>query len=111
MTVIPERLALCDQFLAVLRREASRRHLRTELVELMPGLHEPAWVRAERRAMWIVVDELRRARGLPSVSLDDVWRAETLACGHIDYLTKYAMHCADLVLDAGPGEVAAGPSP
>lgn len=43
------------------------------------------------------VNVLRGRLGLGPARPADLARAESLACGHIDYTQKFALHCAELV--------------
>lgn len=57
------------------------------------------WVEKERNAMFNEINRQRSARGLSPISLKELMRVESMACGHIDYSTKFALYCAELVLD------------
>jgi hypothetical protein len=59
---------------------------------------ELGWVRFERAGMLERVNVHRAAAGLPPVAESAVLCVERGACGHIDYVAKYAMGCADLVV-------------
>lgn len=72
--------------------------------------HEPEWVQVERLAMLDRVNLLRSRRGYGPVSLDDVTAKENQACGHSDYTTKYAIGCADLVVEPRPDETTPTPA-
>lgn len=63
---------------------------------------ELGWVRHERQVMTDLVNTLRARRGVGPVSMDAVKSKEQLAVGHIDYTTKWAIGCADLVTTDRP---------
>lgn len=56
------------------------------------------WVIYERQAMQACVNTERRSTGLPLVTLEDVERVESMAEGHSDYSSKFALYCAELAL-------------
>lgn len=58
---------------------------------------ELGWVTHERAVMLDAVNALRQGRGLHAVGVDDVKRAESSACGHVDYTKKFALYCSELV--------------
>jgi len=57
-----------------------------------------AWILAERECVLREVNQQRELRAYDPVTLADIERAERLALGHIDYISKYAHAAADLVL-------------
>lgn len=57
-----------------------------------------AWIRAERECVLHEVNRHRALRAYDPVSVADVERAERLAIGHSDYISKFAHAAADLVL-------------
>lgn len=59
---------------------------------------ELGWVRFERVVMMERVNQLRAAAGLGPVTETAVLCVESGAAGHIDYVAKFAMGCADLVV-------------
>jgi hypothetical protein len=61
------------------------------------------WIAAERRVMHVAVNEWRVQLGRPPIDIAAIQRVEQWACGHSDYSSKFALYCAELVLDAGPG--------
>lgn len=76
--------------------EAIRARLRAE-TDQRPGRSLEEWILAEREC---VMQEINRQRSLLAyapVSLATVERAERLAVGHVDYVSKYACAAADLV--------------
>lgn len=58
----------------------------------------PAYVLFERDRMLAAVNEERGRRGFPPVGLKAIDRVEQLACGHVDYATKYPLYCAEIAL-------------
>jgi len=58
----------------------------------------PAYVLFEREAMLAAVNAVRAARGLPLVDVKKIDRVERLACGHVDYSSKYPLYCAEIAL-------------
>lgn len=57
-----------------------------------------AWILAERECVLREVNHQRGRRAYDPVTVTDVERAECLALGHSDYVSKYAHAAADLVL-------------
>lgn len=90
-----ERRALRDRLLTRLI-ELSRQ--RGERDRLAPS-GEVAWMPYEREQMLAAVNIERAGRGLPPVGLGLVERVERMAVGHSDYGTKFALYCAEIVLD------------
>jgi len=97
---VEDKLDLRDKFLSVLKAAATQRKRRTALVSAPGGVgrSEPEWVAFERRAMAEVVDAARAARGLAAASPERLQRAERIAVGHVDYMEKFALYCAEIAL-------------
>lgn len=57
-----------------------------------------AWILAERACVLREVNHQRELLAYDPVGIADVERAERLAVGHSDYISKYAHAAADLVL-------------
>lgn len=74
--------------------EEATRH-RSERSEFVDG--ELAWVAHERGVMHDAANRLRARMGKAPVSAEDVYTAEMLAAGHVDYVAKYAYGIADLI--------------
>lgn len=55
------------------------------------------WIVAERKCVLHVINRLRAQSDYAPVGLEAVERAERMAVGHSDYLSKYAHAAADLV--------------
>lgn len=53
------------------------------------------WIEAERKAVHRAAIKSARALGLREPTIEDVMVAETLACGHVDYASKFALAVAD----------------
>lgn len=86
-----------NQLVTVLTTAAAERDRRPDLIQGPDGRAEPAWVAYERAEMRAAVDRLRADAGKAPVQTASFERAESGACGHIDYVTKFALGCADLV--------------
>lgn len=56
-----------------------------------------SWIGIERQAMCDAVNEHRSARGKAPLPLSEIARVEAMACGHVDYGTKFALYCTELV--------------
>ncbi|WP_311879127.1 hypothetical protein [Microbacterium forte] len=84
--------------LETLRTAQQERDRRMDFVRADDGSQELGWVIFERGRMLDAVNKLRDQSNAAPVDLDDVVRAETSACGHSDYTSKFAIRCADLVL-------------
>lgn len=83
-----EKMKLKDHFLEVLSNEQKFR-----------GYEGIEWIERERKVMFDEVNLQRSKRNKSPVSLPEVVKVETMACGHIDYSSKFALYCAELVLD------------
>lgn len=97
MATLKVRLAARDAFLARFSEASSHREERWNEVSGPYG-PEPAWVGWEARQMLELVNELRAEDGLEPSTLEQVRRIEQSACGHVDYVDKYALRCAFLAL-------------
>ena len=62
------------------------------------------WIAAERQVMLDETNEWRALLGKPPVDVAAIQRVEQWACGHSDYSSKFALYCAEIALDCGPGE-------
>ena len=87
-------MMLTDAFSAALTKAMGERKIRSGF--LRSG--EPAWVEYERNVMLFAVNNARLERGKPVVDIDDVLRVENTAVGHSDYGYKFALRCAELVV-------------
>jgi len=80
-----------------LTRAQQTRYRRQEFGQLEHGNTELGWVLYEREQMLAAVNALHAAAGKAPVSSDQLQAAESSACGHVDYTSKFAIGCADLV--------------
>jgi hypothetical protein len=76
----------------VLTAATKVRHLRPNYID-----GDLEWVSYERSVMHDATNAIRARYRKPPVGGDEILSAETRACGHIDYVQKYAIGCADLV--------------
>lgn len=90
-----ERIALRDRLLERLIDLSTQRGQRDDL--LPSG--QVAWEVYEREQMLAAVNIERAGRGLPPVDISLVEQAEQMAAGHFDYGSKFALYCAEIVLD------------
>lgn len=56
------------------------------------------WIEREMQEMLRLTNEIRARLGKPPTTATLVRLAEGLACGHSDYGSKWALHCAELVV-------------
>ena len=98
MSVIESRKyqRLIDHFRTTIRDAARERPRHTGTVTTTMG-PELEWVVIERQVMLDAFNSERDNRGLVPIPLSLVVGAESSACGHIDYATKFAIGCAGLV--------------
>ena len=93
-------MKLQEQMLRVLSAAQADRKLRPDMVMITDawGHHTqtPAWNVHEMNVMLNEVNTLRAAKCLPLVSLNDIQKVESMACGHSDYSHKFALYCAEL---------------
>ena len=59
------------------------------------GRSVEAWIEAERKAVFNKAVELSNALGLRIPTLEQIVTAENCACGHVDYMAKYAYGVAE----------------
>lgn len=90
---------LQTSFQKTLEDAAAQRKDRHEIITLGNGRTEVAWVIFERDTMFDAVTRERAKLGKGPVAMTEVQRVETMACGHSDYGRKFALYCAELVLD------------
>ena len=62
------------------------------------GVPSEVWVPREREFMLNLINTARSEEGRPPVAIEDVERVETFAMGHVDYTSKFALYCAELVV-------------
>lgn len=92
-----DRIRLKDEFQTVLAGAVLERPARGAEV-FANGKRELGWVVFERERMLAAVNKERGRRGLPRLAVGDVERVERLAVGHSDYVSKFALYCAELAL-------------
>lgn len=97
-TRLRDRLHVRDRLLAELTAAAKERHLREDVVSTPHG-PEATYVEYERTRMLTLVNAERDARGRGPLDMARVAAAERLASGHVDYAAKYALYCAELVVE------------
>ena len=84
--------------LDTLRSAQKERDRRSDFVTDADGTQELGWVLFERGRMLDAVNTLRARSNAAPVDLEALVAAETSACGHSDYTSKFAIRCADLVI-------------
>jgi len=94
-TIWRENLEALRQVLVTAQAERSKRQEWVASEDGTPG--ELGWVLFEREQMLQAVNDLRTRAGKTPVSAEQVTQAEQRAMGHVDYTTKFAIACADLV--------------
>jgi hypothetical protein len=92
-----DRLALRDAMLQVLERAQKQRPKRQATVQV-DGRGELGWVTFERHQMYDAVLRARAQFGKAPIPLSHIKRVEDMACGHVDYSSKFALYCAELAL-------------
>jgi hypothetical protein len=87
--VADDHRAIRDRLLKVLEKEQALREKRPY----------PKWHQAELKAMCCAVNRIRKQTGCAApVVMADIERVETMASGHTDYSTKFALYCAELAM-------------
>ena len=92
-----------EQLLEVLSDAQGERNKRRELVTCVAWWDKskteniPGWCEYEREVMLGEVNKLREKKGLPLIGPLDIARVESMAMGHCDYSSKFALYCAELV--------------
>jgi hypothetical protein len=61
------------------------------------------WIQDESDRMLRETNDWRRLLGKRPVAIEAIAKVETWACGHTDYSSKFALYCAEVALDTGPG--------
>lgn len=82
-----DRIKLRDSMLKVLSTAQEQRKTRED------------WIQFERDTMFDAVTRERAKLGKGPRTMKDLMVVENLACGHSDYSSKFALYCAELVLD------------
>lgn len=57
------------------------------------------WAAFERLKMWEAVNKYRLQRNKVSILIDRIKCVERIAFGHSDYSEKFALYCAELVVE------------
>jgi hypothetical protein len=84
--------------------ENCRRRLRIALHSAMndrPAFNGLGWIEHEREAITQAANMWALARGLPTVTVDQVEQVEQRAVGHCDYSSKFALYVCELVYGLG----------
>lgn len=91
---------LIAHFFETLATAQTHRRERDDFVDsdVDPYGHEVGWVVYEREQMHAAVNAELAKRGLGPAPLDEILYIERQAQGHVDYVKKWAIGCADLVL-------------
>lgn len=97
MNELAEKISLRDRFRDVLIDAAKQRDQRREIVTTVWG-PEIGWTLYERVRMQEAVNFALTERGLPPVGIDVIRRADQSATGHVDWLDKFALYCAEICL-------------
>jgi hypothetical protein len=98
MTALADKLALRDQFRAVLIEATRQRDQRRAIINTAWG-PEIEWTCYEREQMRQAVNTILSSRGKLAVGVDVIRRIDMSASGHVDWLDKFALRCAELVTD------------
>lgn len=77
-------------------------HMREVLADVQAKRKEASdssWILREQEAMLQAVNLERVRRQRAPITMETLIRREQLAVGHTDYSIKFALYCAELVLD------------
>lgn len=85
-------------FLDKLDRATQERPKRSGWAPRFDGTSELEWITYERSVMLEAVNQARHAIGRAPVTVNDVMRVENTASGHCDYVRKFALYCAEMVM-------------
>lgn len=77
---------LQKQLLAILSKAQEQRVIRRD------------WIAFEQQTMLDAVNRMRAERGRETITLTALLKKESLAVGHIDYSSKFALYCAEMVM-------------
>jgi hypothetical protein len=83
LTLIPK---LQELLLAILSKAQGQRGIRRD------------WIAFEQQTMLDAVNRMRAERGDQPITLATLLKKERLAVGHVDYSSKFALYCAELVM-------------
>lgn len=99
---LPEKLSLLNAMRVVFDKATKERKKRqafvTDPCETRFTHTVPEYVLYERATMLAAVNEERARRGFSPVDEKAIDRVERLACGHVDYASKYPLYCAEIAL-------------
>jgi len=91
---------LKDQMLKILSTAQKERDQRRGQVTITNAWNQtediPEWALYEMNVMKNTVNSIRESKQLPPITLTDIMRVESGACGHCDYSSKFALYCAEL---------------
>lgn len=85
---------LTQHFEALLLDTAKERSKRSGIVD-----GEIGWVLHERAVMFAEVNKKRQEQGKNEAEMEKFLLWEACCVGHVDYAHKFAMRCAELVLE------------
>ena len=97
------KITLRNKMLNILADAQKDRDKRQELVTVVAWWKEketeniPAWCEYEREVMMHAVNKFRDAQHKPFIGWKEISRIESMAAGHSDYSSKFALYCAELV--------------
>lgn len=84
------------EFMRKVLKEAQQQRSYMPL-HLKDGQWQPYWHDFEKMVMWKEVNRCRMSMGLEPVEFHRIARAEQMASGHVDYTSKFALYCAELI--------------
>lgn len=90
-------MTLSDLLPQMLRVLSEAQKLRPQKSEWIGD--ELEWMIYEREVMLRAINVVRRQRGRPEATMDQVVRMENCAKGHSDYNRKFALYAAELALE------------
>ena len=96
MNTLTDKIALRDRFRKVLIDATKCRDQKRAIMETTWG-PEVEWVGYERAQMQAAVNFARAERGRAPVGIDAIRRVDQWATGHVDWLDKFSLYCAELV--------------
>jgi hypothetical protein len=82
----------------VIQTAAKERPKRPEMVHV-DNESVPAWALYEQGKMLEAVNLALADRNRPPVQLANIQKVEHMAMGHVDYASKFALYCTEIVLD------------
>lgn len=88
--MVYEVIKLRDHFLDVLSTA------QTKYRKMYPNTSD--WIEKEHEVMLSEVNRQLQERQRPSITMDQLLKAEQLAVGHSDYSSKFSLYCAEITL-------------